>query len=172
MIGLRIPVTKRARAALLAAVIASGAAIVVAEDLTVQRDQVDVRQGPGLLFDPVETVGKSTRLQVLERTDDGWIKVQMPDGKQGYVFGESIKPAQTGGLFGGITSDAEASQMSTAAASKGLEPEAEHYARSKSYNKASLDQVIATNKSIKGQQWLKFCQDGKVGPAKLRGTGR
>lgn len=161
-----------ARWALLTGVIVCAAAVVVAEDLTVQRDQVDVRQGPGLLFDPVTTVGKNTRLQVLERTDDGWIKVQTPDGKQGYVFGESIKPAESGGLFGGITSDAEASQMSTAAASKGLEPEAEQYAHSRSYSKASLDQVIAVNKSVKGQQWMKFCQDGKVGPAKPRGTGR
>lgn len=163
---------RNARWGLLAGVIVWAAAVVVAEDLTMQRDQVDVRQGPGLLFDPVTTVGKNTRLQVLERTDDGWIKVQTPDGKQGYVFGESIKPPESRGLFGGITSDAEASKMSTAAASKGLEPEAEHYARSKSYSKASLDQVIAVNKSVKGQQWMKFCQDGKVGPAKPRGTGR
>jgi len=159
----------RMRAAFMAIVIGS-AAVVVAEDLYVQPEKLDVREGPGLLFDPVDTVNRNAKLQVLEKTDDGWIKVQTPGGKQGYVFGKSVgaKPAAGPGPLAGLnlTSNAEASEMSTGAASKGLEPEAEHYARSKNYSKASLDRVVALNKSVKGKQWLEFCQQGKVGPAK------
>ena len=65
-----------------------------------------------------------------------------------------------------MTSDAEAAQMSTGAAAKGLEPEAEKYARNKNYNKAALDSVVALNKSVKGSAWMQFCKDGQVGPAK------
>jgi len=162
--------TKRLRVALLAAALSSLTAAVVAEDLYVQPARLDVREGPGLLFDPVDSVSKSAKVTVLERTDDGWIKIQTPSGKQGYVFQKELdkKPPPAPGPLAGlsVTSDAEASQMGTGAAAKGLEPEAENYARSKSYNKASLDQVIALNKSVKGKEWMQFCQDGQIGPAK------
>lgn len=161
---------KRLRTALLAAAIGSSAALVFAGDLYVQPDKLDVREGPGLLFDPVDTVAKNAKLTEIERTDDGWIKVQTPTGKTGYVFKQSVgdKPAPGPGLFSGlaVTSDAEASQMSTGAAAKGLEPEAEKYAANKNYSKGPLDKVIAMNRAVKGKQWLQFCQDGKVGPAK------
>ena len=162
----------RVRAAVLAAVVCSGSAMVVAEDLFVQPERVDVREGPGLLFDPVDSVGKNAKVTVLERTDDGWIKVQTPAGKQGYIFQKELSdkpPAAPGPLAGlNLTSDAEASQMSTGAASKGLEPEAEGYAANKNYSKVNLDKVVAMNKTVKGREWLQFCKDGKVGPGKPR----
>lgn len=159
----------RLRAALLAATITCGAAIVVAEDLYIQPDHADVREGPGRLFDVTGTVNKNSKVTVLERTDDGWVKVQTPDGKQGYIFQKQLgaNPAAGAGPFAfNVTSDAEASNMGTAAAGKGLEPEAESYARNKNYSKANLDAVIAVNKSVKGKDWMKFCEFGKVGPAK------
>lgn len=163
-------VKKRCRIALLAAAIGSSAALALAGDLYVQPQKLDVREGPGLLFDPVDSVNKNDKLTEIERTDDGWIKVQTPGGKQGYVFKQSVadKPAAKPGPLSGlmVTSDAEASQMSTGAAAKGLEPEAEKYAANKNYSKASLDKVIAMNKAVKGKQWMQFCQDGKVGPSK------
>lgn len=162
----------RLRLALISAAVVSGAGVLWAGDLFVQPDKLDVREGPGLLFDPVDSVAKNAKLQELERTDDGWIKVQTPNGKQGYVFKGSVSDKQAAGpgLLSGfaVTSDADAAQMSTGAASKGLEPEAEKYAANKSYNKAALDSVIAMNKAVKGKQWVQFCQDGKIGPAKPR----
>jgi uncharacterized protein YgiM (DUF1202 family) len=147
-------------------------ATVFAADVYVQPEKLDVREGPGLLFDPVDSVTRNTKLSVLEKTDDGWIKVQTPAGKQGYVFSNSVadKQISTGasdflsGLVG--TSDADASKIGTAAAAKGLEPESTTYAKNKNYSTASLDQVTALNKSVKGKEWMQFCQDGKVGPAK------
>ena len=160
---------KRLRIAVLAAAMAS-AAVVVADDLYVQPERLDVREGPGLLFDPVDSVKKSDKVTVLEKTDDGWVKIQTPSGKTGYVYQKELAdkpPAGPGPLAGlNVTSDSEASQMGTAAAAKGLEPEAENYAASKSYSKANLDRVIALNKTVKGKEWMQFCQDGQVGPAK------
>ena len=162
--------TKRIRLVLAASLLAAGSGLVFGGDLFVQPDRLDVREGPGLLFDPVESVAKSAKLQELERTEDGWVKVQTPSGKQGYVFKGSVgdkPPSAGGGLTAmNMTSDAEAAQMSTGAAAKGLEPEAEKYAQNKSYSKAALDSVVALNKSVKGSTWMQFCKDGQVGPAK------
>lgn len=167
---LRFLTTQRVRTALLSAVVGSAAAVALAEDLYVQPERLDVREGPGLLFDPVDTIQKNAKVTVLERTDDGWIKIQTPGGKQGYVFQKELasKPPPAPGPLAGlsVTSDAEASQMGTGAASKGLEPEAETYAKNKSYSKVNLDKVIAMNKAVKGKQWMEFCKAGGVGPAK------
>lgn len=159
----------RIRAAVLAAVVASGAVMVAAEDLYVQPEHAEVREGPGRLFDVTGTMNKNSKVTVLERTDDGWVKIQTADGKQGYIFQKQLgaKPAAGPGLLDfNVTSDAEASQMGTASAGKGLEPDAENYARNKNYSKVNLDKVIAMNKAVKGKDWMRFCQDGKVGPAK------
>jgi uncharacterized protein YgiM (DUF1202 family) len=167
---LRITRSRSLRAAILAAaVMGSAAALVVAEDLFVQPEHADVREGPGRLFDVTTTINKNSKVTVLERTDDGWVKVQTPDGKQGYIFQKELgakPPAAPGPFAFNVTSDAEASQMGTAAAGKGLEPEAENYAKNKNYSKANLDKVIALNRTVKGKDWMQFCQDGKVGPAK------
>jgi len=164
---------KRIKLLLMTAVVAAGGGLVFAGDLFVQPERLDVREGPGLLFDPVESVTKSAKLKELERTDDGWIKVQTPSGKEGYVFKGSVgdKPPSGGNPLTAMnmTSDAEAAQMSTGAAAKGLEPEAEKYARNKNYNKAALDSVISLNKGVKGSTWMQFCKDGQVGPAKPKG---
>jgi uncharacterized protein YgiM (DUF1202 family) len=170
MKSLRLLSARRIRAVVLGAAIASGAALVLAEDLYVQPDRLDVREGPAVLFDPVDAVKKNDKVTVLERTDDGWIKIQTPSGKQGYVFQKELAnkpPAAPGPLAGlSVTSDAEASQMGTGAAAKGLEPEAEQYAKSKNYSKVNLDKVIAMNKAVKGKDWMQFCQNGQVGPGK------
>jgi uncharacterized protein YgiM (DUF1202 family) len=152
-----------------AAVMAFAAALAVAEDLYVQPEHAEMREGPGRLFDVTGTINKNSKVGVIERTDDGWIKIQTPDGKQGYVFQKQLgaNPAAAPGPFAfNVTSDAEASNMGTAAAGKGLEPEAESYAKNKNYSKANLDKVIAMNKAVKGKDWMQFCQTGKVGPAK------
>jgi uncharacterized protein YgiM (DUF1202 family) len=161
----------RIRAAVLAAVVASGAVMVVAEDLYVQPEHAEVREGPGRLFDVTGTINKNSKVTVLERTDDGWVKIQTADGKQGYIFQKQLgtNPAAAPGPFNfNVTSDAEASNMGTASAGKGLEPDAENYARNKNYSKVNLDKVIAMNKAVKGKDWMRFCQDGKVGPAKSK----
>jgi uncharacterized protein YgiM (DUF1202 family) len=153
----------------LGAIVASGTAFVLAEDLYVQPEHAEVREGPGRLFDVTGTVNKNSKVTVLERTDDGWIKIQTADGKQGYIFQKQLgtnPPAAPGPFNFNVTSDAEASNMGTAAAGKGLEPEAESYAKNKNYSKVNLDKVIAMNKAVKGRDWMQFCQDGKVGPAK------
>jgi uncharacterized protein YgiM (DUF1202 family) len=162
----------RACAAVFAAVVGGAAGIVLADDLYVQPLKLDVREGPGLLFDPVDSVKKNDKLHVLEKTDDGWFKVQTPGGKQGYVFKESVKsqPAAAPGPLAGlnVTSNAEAAEMSQGAAGKGLEPETDNYARSKNYDRTALNRVIAMNApgSQKARDWMQFCKEGKVGPAR------
>ena len=161
----------RLSVAVLGAVLAASAGLVIAEDLYVQPEHAEMREGPGRLFDVTGTINKNSKVTVLEKTDDGWYKVQTPDGKQGYLFQKQLaaKPAAAPGPFDfNVTSDAEASNMGSAAAGKGLEPEAESYAKNKNYSKVNLDKVIAVNKAVKGKEWMQFCQAGKVGPAKSK----
>lgn len=162
---------RRVPAVVLGAVLIGAPAAVMAEDLYVQLDEVQVTDGPGQLFDAVTTVNKNEKLQVLEKTDDGWFKVKTPSGKEGYVFQETVgKQPAAGGTSVNATSDAEARRLGAAAASKGIEPEAKQYASAKNYDPAALQRVVDLNarSNEKARKWVAFCNDGKVGPSKPR----
>jgi uncharacterized protein YgiM (DUF1202 family) len=162
---------RRMPAVVLGTVLSGGATVAIAEDLFVQLDQVQLTDGPGQLFDAVATVNRNDKLQVLERTEDGWIKVKTLSGKEGYVFNETVgKQPASGGTSVSVTSDAEARRLGAAAASKGIEPEAKQYASAKNYNPAALQRVIDLNarSNEKARKWIAFCKDGNVGPSKPR----
>jgi uncharacterized protein YgiM (DUF1202 family) len=135
-------------------------------DLFVQPDTLDLMDSPGALGNVAATLNQNTKLQELERTDDGWVKVQTPDGKQGYVLADNVANAKAKALVIGPVGSSSGAQMGTSLAARGLEPEAESYSRNKSYDKRALDNVIALNKKVNDAQYWKFGKDGKVGPGK------
>ena len=135
-------------------------------DLIVQPDTVDLMDSPGALGNVTSTLNQNTKLQELERTDDGWVKVQAPDGKQGYVLADNVAGNKAKALVIGPVGSNSGAQMNTSLAARGLEPEAESYSRSKNYDKTALDRVIALNKSVNDAQYWQFGHDGKVGPGK------
>lgn len=149
-----------------AAIVLGGAGLAIAADLFVQPDTVDLMDSPGALGNVTGTLNQNTQLQELGRTDDGWVKVQTPDGKQGYVLADALAGNKAKPLVIGPVGSDSGAQMGTSLAARGLEPEAEQYSRSKNYDKTALNRVIALNKSVNDAQYWKFGHDGKVGPGK------
>lgn len=150
------------------AAVLGAACLAAAADLFVQRDTLDLMDSPGALGNVVGTLGQNTKLQELQRTDDGWVKVQTPDGKQGYVLADAVARTQAKALVAGPVGSDSGAQMGTSLAARGLEPEAENYSRSKNYDKAALNKVMALNKSVNDAQYWQFGHDGKVGPGKQK----
>lgn len=150
----------------MAAAMLGAACLAAAADLFVQRDTLDLMDSPGALGNVTATVNQNTKLQELERTDDGWVKVQTPDGKQGYVLADAVGKSPAKALVAGNVGSNSGAEMGTSLAARGLEPEAENYSRSKSYDKAALNKVIALNKTVNDGQYWQFGKDGKVGPGK------
>jgi uncharacterized protein YgiM (DUF1202 family) len=142
------------------------ACLAAAADLFVQRDTLDLMDSPGALGNVAATLNQNTRLQELERTDDGWVKVQTRDGKQGYVLADAVGNSPAKALGIGKVGSNSGAEMSTSLAARGLEPEAEDYSRSKNYDKTALNKVIALNKTVNDAQYWQFGKDGKVGPGK------
>ena len=153
--------------AALAGVLAASAVAVVADQVVVQRQRLVVREGASLDYDPVETVTKDAKLDVINRAPNGWLHVKTPSGKEGYVFEKSLAGASTDTTLGPVSNSAVAASPENLAAGKGaLEPEAQQYASAKTYNTASLNAVIAANHApaVRGKNYDEFCKTGKVGP--------
>ncbi|GEA16913.1 phosphodiester glycosidase family protein [Moorella sp. E306M] len=49
-----------------------------------------VRSGPGTGHKAITLVPKGYRLAVLARLENGWLQVRLPDGREGYCFGEYV----------------------------------------------------------------------------------
>ena len=139
------------------------AAVGVAEQVMITQD-VDVKSDKNPLADPVETVGSNTQLEVLSR-DGGWLRVRTPAGKEGFISQDDL-PSNVN--VAGLSGNANSGGIDTAAAGKGLQDDAEKYAKTKNLNTAPLDQMIAWGKSVSDKDLREFDQAGHVGPAKFR----
>jgi hypothetical protein len=140
---------------------------VAGEEVWVKRVSLPIREGKGAAFATVATAVKGQKLHVIER-DGKWLKVQL-DEKQGYVYEDSISPREVragGDELRAALGGSDTSPLAADAAAKGLQPEAEVYAKSKNLNPASLEQMIARRKALTGEQWMTFVSEGKVGPAR------
>ena len=94
-----------------------------AESVWVKSESVEVRSGKGAVYPTVGTASKGQELQVVSR-DGKWVQVQA-GGTQGWVYETALSADKVngGGGFFGIQAG-QAAQMNTAAAARGLRPEA------------------------------------------------
>jgi uncharacterized protein YgiM (DUF1202 family) len=137
----------------------------LAEDVWVKSDSVDIRAGKGAVYPVVVNVTKGTKLPVLAH-EGHWLKVQVAD-KEGYVFDGAISASEVGGggnLLANLGAGPSASDLQTANASKGLQPEAEDYSKTKNLNPALMQSLVDYRKSIDPKDWEAFTAEGKVGP--------
>ncbi|MDO9536516.1 MAG: N-acetylmuramoyl-L-alanine amidase [Bacillota bacterium] len=67
-------------------------------NVSVTADPLRLREEPGLHNNPVGDIPKGTVLTVLDATEEQWLKVELPDGKQGWIAGWYTQrvEAQTG----------------------------------------------------------------------------
>ncbi len=163
----RVPrqLSGRTRKILAAASLLLGATagIASAEEVTL-RNSVDVLTDKTAASDPIETVDKAGKLQVLAH-DGKWARVRTAAGNEGYVS-EAVLSASKGGGFdlSGLTGGSSASELSTGAAGKGFDDSVENYARNKNYSKDGLNKMIQFRRGVKGAEWKQFARDGNVGP--------
>ena len=87
--------------------------------------------------------------------------------KEGYVFDGAISAQQVGGggnLLQNLGAGPNSSDLQTANAAKGLQPEAEDYSKTKNLNPALMQSLVDYRKSIDPKDWEAFTAEGKVGP--------
>ncbi|MDP9175214.1 MAG: SH3 domain-containing protein [Planctomycetota bacterium] len=142
------------------------ASVAIAEDVWIKSESVDIRAGKGAVYPVVATAKKGAQLPVLAH-EGKWIKVQAGD-QQGYVFENAISPEKVdgggGNLLANLGAGANAGDMSTGAAGKGLAEEADQYARNKALDPAPMNRLIDFRKKIDPKAWEAFTLEGKVGP--------
>lgn len=138
----------------------------LAEDLHVKQASAVLRAGKGAAYDEVATLKKGAKVTVIAR-EGKWLKVSA-DGRTGYLFEAAVadsKSGDTGGLSKLLGGAAGASEASSAEAGKGL-GESIAWARANRMSPRGLERMIAIRKTVTGQDWESFTEEGRVGPAK------
>jgi uncharacterized protein YraI len=125
-----------------------------AESLWVKSAKVDIHSGKGAVYPVTGTAVKGTEVTVVSK-DAGWVQVTS-GAVTGWVFENSLSATKVGAdnSLGGADA-----QMSTAAAARGLAPDAEAYVSTRRLDKSSLERLIALRKTIAPQEWEKFQTD-------------
>jgi len=116
--------------------------------------KANIRRGPGLEYDIIETLSENTLLTELERKDS-WIKVRTPSGQLGWVNNEVITPSgvtSTGEISGEFVTTNQQSNIR-----QGYDTKYELLAR---VNEGTILQIIG-----KKDDWLrvKFPPEGTIG---------
>jgi len=148
------------RTVVAAAVIAAGVACAFAEDVAVQRRQVDVLSSKGPDGrPPIATLHQGDHLNVVAH-EDRWLKVSV-NGQDGYVFAPSLE--NTGGGFdlnlGGGNAPAE---KTTSAAGKGWDNA--DWARSNNMSTAGVETMLRYHDALLAKKPLPaFMAEGHVG---------
>ena len=150
------------RAIWTAAAVALLATAVLAEQVVVQRNLVDILRGKGsLYYPPLKTVKSGESLEVLGH-EGRWLKVRSGD-VEGYVLEASLtgqavgQTADPGATAGGST------EATSAAAAKGWD--ANQWAHSKGKSLDGLNTMVDTRKRLASdpQHFEQFKSDGHVG---------
>ncbi len=160
------PITSKSRKMprlMVLAVVAGLTAVTVAEQAIV-KSEVNIKADKNPFADAVETVPSDTQLQVLSHDGD-WLKVRTPSGKEGYISEADLPPKAD---LASIQGTGGSSGPSNDAALRGLQDDAEHYAKGHNYSTAGVEQMIAWGRSISDNDLKAFADAGHVGPKKYR----
>ena len=149
------------RRVLIAAMLAAIGAAPAPSAIQVKGD-VDMKSDKSPLADPVETVPANTTLTVLDQ-NGGWIHVQAPDGKTGYI---SQDDAPVDINVAAVTGSGDATNLNSTASIKGNQ--VEDYAKQRNLKLDGLHEMISVGDSVSAKDLREFAKAGHVGPAKYR----
>ena len=160
------PRRARKRLSWTAALLVAGlTGIAIAEQVTVQRNQIDVLKGKsGMYVPPLATKHNGDTLQVIDH-EGRWLKVQTQDASgqpiTGYVLASSLTGPDV--PVTGVDTGTGSQMASAGAAAKGWDSSA--WANSHSYSEDGLNAMIATRARISRDPsiWDNFKSDGNVG---------
>jgi uncharacterized protein YgiM (DUF1202 family) len=134
-------------------------ASVMAEEVWVKRRKLDIRAGKGAAYEVVATVDQGSKLTVIQH-DGKWLKVQI-DGKEGYVYEDSISPREVVKQQMSFA-DANAEALSATAGSKGLNPGTQDWANQHNVQTAGLEKMISMRSQITGADYEQFITEGNL----------
>jgi uncharacterized protein YjfI (DUF2170 family) len=157
------PISRRMQRVLITAIVA-GLGVVAMANQVIVRTEVNVKSDTNDFADAVETVGANTKLEVLSQKD-GWLRVRTPSGKEGYIS-EGDLPANS--TLASVQGNGQTNTVSNDAALRGLEDDAESYAKTKNWNTDGVKQMIALGSSVTSNDLIAFGKAGHVGPKKYR----
>ncbi len=143
-----------------------------AADYVVHVQRLLIRSNKGSMYPVVreDQYQLNDVLPVIERQSDGWLKVKVGD-KDGYVKETALaagKSMNLGGITpgaGGMSGNAQTSDVSASAAASGLD-EAKAFAVDKHYDITPLIKMRESRQRVEGQPWLNFTYAANLAPYK------
>ena len=141
-----------------------GLGIVAMAKEVIVKTEVNVKSDTNAFADPVETVGSDTKLQVLSEKD-GWLRVRTPSGKEGFISEGDLPSNST---LASVQGNGQTNGVSNDAAMRGLNEDAEKYAKSKNFDPTAANQLIKMEDAITDNDLVAFGKSGHVGPKKFR----
>ena len=111
---------------LVAAMLLLAAGAAFADEMSVTVQQTQVRDKPSFLGKIVDGLKYADRVTVLDQSVKGWVKVQAPDGKQGWVSASALQSKKIVLAAGSENVQQSASSGEVALAGKGFNEDVEN----------------------------------------------
>ena len=140
--------------------ICGAAAVVIAEQATVQRPKALVQDMKGSAGEVIETVPQNGTLEVLSR-DGVWARVRTASGKEGYVSA-AVFEKNAGIDLTGLSGDSGPTRTEAGAAGRGWDHEVEMYASSKSLDRRGLQRMEEMREACRGKALRDFLAEGRL----------
>lgn len=160
---------RRSMRAIVLLIAALGLGAALAEEVVVEVQTLVIRSGKGSMYPPVAEARNQDKLLILERQPDKWLMVRF-DEQEGFVRETALVARKSGSLSSALKGTkvltGDTSDIGASAAARGVGEDTAVYAYSKGMSTAGLELMIASRNRVAGEPWVRFTEEGKVGPSK------
>ena len=159
----------RSTRALLFLIGVMGLGAALTEEVVVEVQTLVIRSGKGSMYPPVAEAKSQDKLLIIERQPEKWLKVSFDD-QEGFVRETALIARSTGSLSGAVKGTnaltGGTSDIGASAAARGVGEDTAIYAYSKGMGTSGLETMIRNRNRVAGEPWVRFTEEGNVGPAK------
>ena len=160
---------KRTYAFLLIAL--GGIGLAIAQEIVVQQESIALHEKQKQIS---KVVAKANRGDKLTKVDQQgpWLKLRMANNQEGWVHQDELVIASKGAGGGANLlaalqgSNAQASESTAGAASKGIGADSQKYAAAKGYSTDALNKMVAGRDRVTAERVEIFESQGNVGPVR------